>query len=33
MVKLIRESTSLYRRLYQLQFSIGVEPAQVISET
>jgi len=31
--ELIRRSTSLYRRLYQLQFSLGVEPVSVTSET
>jgi subfamily B ATP-binding cassette protein MsbA len=30
---LIRRSTSLYRRLYQLQFSIGIEPVSVTSQT
>jgi subfamily B ATP-binding cassette protein MsbA len=31
--ELIRRSTSLYRRLYQLQFSLGVEPVSVTSQT
>jgi subfamily B ATP-binding cassette protein MsbA len=31
--ELIRRSTSLYRRLYQLQFSLGVEPTPVASQT
>jgi ABC-type multidrug transport system fused ATPase/permease subunit len=31
--ELIRRSTSLYRRLYQLQFSVGPEPVPVTSPT
>ena len=31
--ELIRRSTSLYRRLYQLQFSLGAEPMPVTSQT
>jgi ABC-type multidrug transport system fused ATPase/permease subunit len=31
--ELIRRSSSLYRRLYQLQFSLGVEPTPVASQT
>lgn len=31
--ELIRRSTSLYRRLYQLQFALGTEPMPVVSQT